>query len=96
MDDSIAGATADGLMVRALDALMPENAAAAQGNARTRGLSRALDACATRRQAQGIAKWRSFIDVEAAALPIEDELLSTQRALRRAHAALSSLQGQSR
>ena len=80
---------ADSLVLGALGELADDSSAAPSG-ARGRGLSRALDAVVALRQAQGLQRWCSFVAVSEATQPLEDDLITTQRALRRAHASLTA------
>lgn len=77
-------ARADALVLRALEELHEIDTPDA---ARER-LSRALESLAQVRQAHVLRKWTSAVAVTDACLPIEDELISTQRALRRANSSL--------
>ena len=82
---------ADSLVLNALNELAFE---ATVTPARTATLDSTLEGIAARRLASGLDRWRTFIAVSAALQPVEDELYSTQRALRRAHASLVALQKQ--
>lgn len=81
---------ADTLVLGALDELDCGATAATLSSVRTRSLSRALEAAAASREAHGISRWSTFVSVMRATQPLEDDLLRSQRALRRAHASLEA------
>lgn len=77
-------AAADGLVLRALDELLLTDV----GAARRVALSRALEAAAVRKASDGLVRWQTFATVSVATQQLEDDLISTRRALRRATSAL--------
>ena len=80
---------ADVLVLNALDELLSEGTAATLSSARSRTLGHALETLATSKQIAALRQWHSAAAVMSATQSVEDELLSTQRALRRAHASLA-------
>ena len=87
---------ADALVLAALNELDTDATppGALLNGLRERGLTRALEAVASVRAASAMRQWHEASTTLAATQGIEDDLLSTQRALHRAHASLKMLQQQ--
>ena len=82
-------ASADELVLRALDELDLHTTAVLQESRRST-LSRVLETRAATQQALGWSRWTTHVAVSHATQAIEDDLFSTNKALRRAHASLQA------
>ena len=86
---------ADRLVLAALDELCGAgDLPATSAGTRTAQLARAIEAVAAGQKADGLGRWRNFTAVSSATLALEDDLLSTRRALRRAHNANAAMLAQ--
>ena len=84
---------ADKLVLQAL-AQLDEAEAGSRSGIRARALARTLETMATARQADVLRRWSTQTAMSVATAPLEDELVSRDRALQHAHATIAAMQRQ--